>query len=150
MYRNLTHNDAAIFREHLLRLDTDARYSRFSIFMSDVAIIQYIDKINWSFCDIIGYFEDNNGVLRGTAEIRYSNDLSNAECSFSVEPTFQNRGYGTTLMNKTLETLYRRGVKCAYVICRQTNRRMRHITAKYTNNITIDSGECFSTIQLAA
>ncbi|MEI6557390.1 MAG: GNAT family N-acetyltransferase [Rhodospirillaceae bacterium] len=147
-YRLLLSIDAGRYREHLLRLDADSRYARFSGTTSDATIERYVEAIDWKWCMIIGYFED--GALRGAGEIRYETALfpTRAELAFSVEAGFQNTRVGTNLMARSLIILRNRGVNTAHVVCLLSNRRMQKLALKYRADVEAYSSDVFMTINV--
>ena len=147
-YRQLLNTETKRYQEHLLRLDSDSRYARFSAITSDRTIQSYCESIDWRSSKIIGYFKD--GVLRGAAEIRY--DLrplpDQAELAFSVEKEFQNSRIGTNLMVRALLNLRNRAVTKAHIVCLLGNRRMQKLALRYRADIKAYRGDVFLTIEV--
>ncbi len=147
-FRNLHKHDAELYRAHLLRLDEDCRYTRFSGIMSDGSINRYVDNIDWNWCRIIGFFD--KGTLRGVAEVRYETKMfpTHAELAFSVEKGYQNTRVGTNLMARSLIMLRNRGISTAYVVCMLSNTRMQRLALRYRADVAAHSGEVFLTIEV--
>jgi hypothetical protein len=147
-YRYLRSIDANAYRDHLLRLDADSRYGRFSNVLSDKSVKQYVDEIDWTWCKIIGFF--GNGALRGAAEIRYERALfpASADLAFSVETEFQNTRVGTNLMARSLLNLRNRGVNTAHVVCLLTNTWMQKLALRYRADTMARNGDVFLTIEV--
>ena len=147
-YRQLLNTEGPRYQEHLLRLDSESRYARFSAITSDEVIGRYCQNIDWRTSKIIGFFHD--GVLRGAAEIRY--DLrplpDQAELAFSVEKDFQNSRVGTSLMVRALLTLRNRAVSKAHIVCLLGNRRMQKLALRYRANFKAHRGDVFLTIDV--
>ena len=66
--RKLWIGEAGIYRDHLLRLDRDSRYSRFGGAVSDEFVDNYVTTTFGLSAVVHGFFVD--GVLRGAAELR--------------------------------------------------------------------------------
>jgi len=147
-YRHLLSIDADRYRDHLLRLDVDSRYARFSGFTSDATIKRYVEDIDWKKSRITGYFHE--GELRGAGEIRFEKALlpARAELAFSVEKEFQNSRVGTALMARSLIMLRNRGVTTADVVCLLSNRRMQKLALRYRADVEAHSGDVFMTIKV--
>lgn len=67
--RKLWVGEADGYRDHLLRLDHDSRYRRFSGAVSDEFIARHAATISDIGVVVHGFFVD--GVLRGAAELRH-------------------------------------------------------------------------------
>ncbi len=147
-YRQLLSSETGRYQEHLLRLDGDSRYARFSAITSDEVIRRYCESIDWRTTKIIGFFKD--GVLRGAAEIRY--DLrpmpDQAELAFSVEKECQNSRIGTNLMVRALLILRNRAVSKAHIVCLLSNKRMQKLALRYRANFKAHRGDVFLTIDV--
>ncbi len=146
IYRTLYRSEAPLYLEHLLRLDSDSRYARFTGLMSDNAVRKYCEEIDWRSLTIIGFFCD--GKLRGVAEIRYEPRLfpTSAELAFSVERGFQSTRVGTMLMGRALDFLANRGIGIAHIVCMLDNRRMQRLALKHRCFIQASRGEVFMTV----
>ena len=147
-YRQLLNTESVRYQEHLLRLDSDSRYARFSAITSDDVIRRYCDSIDWRATKIIGFFKD--GVMRGAAEIRYDpRPLPDAaELAFSVEKDFQNGRIGTNLMVRSLLNLRNRAVTKAHIVCLLSNRRMQKLALRYRTDFKAHRGDVFLTIDV--
>ena len=147
-YRQLLSTELPRYQEHLLRLDADSRYARFSAVTSDDTIRRYCDSIDFRNTKLIGFFKD--GVLRGAAEIRY--DLrplpDQAELAFSVETGQQNSRVGTNLMVRALLILRNRAVTKAHIVCLLGNKRMQKLALRYRADIKAYHGDVFLTIEV--
>ena len=147
-YRQLLNTEAHRYLEHLLRLDADSRYARFSAVTSDDTIRRYCDSIDWRSIKIIGFFKD--GVMRGAAEIRYDQRPlpDQAELAFSVEKECQNGRVGTNLMVRAILNLRNRAVTKAHIICLLGNRRMQKLAMRYRADFRAYRGDVFLTIDV--
>ena len=147
-YRQLLSTESNRYQEHLLRLDSDSRYARFSAVTSDDTIRRYCNSIDWRSTKIIGFFKD--GMLRGAAEIRYDQRPmpDAAELAFSVEKECQNSRVGTNLMVRALLNLRNRAVTKAHIVCLLGNRRMQKLALRYRADFKAHRGDVFLTIDV--
>lgn len=146
IYRTLYRSEAPLYLAHLMRLDSEARYARFSGMMSDDALKRYWASIDWHGLTLLAYVSD--GQIRGVAEIRYEPRLfpKSAELAFSVERGYQNTHVGTTLMARALVFLANRGIGVAHIICLLNNRRMQRLALKHRCFVQAHCGEVFMTV----
>ena len=98
--RPLRHDEKAEFRNLLLRLDPEGRRNRFAMTVDDSFMVSYAETSFAQSPVIFGYFED--GVLRGTAELRALPEPQMAEAAFCVEKGWRRHGVGTRLMDALL------------------------------------------------
>lgn len=147
-YRRLYKIDADLIRDHLLRLDADSRYARFSGTTSDATIRRYVDAIDWDGGKLIGYLDE--GQVRAVGEIRFEKSAAptEAELAFSVEKPYQNTRIGSSLMSRALIVLRNRGVATAHVVCLLSNRRMQKLALRHRADVKAYSGDVFLSIQV--
>jgi GNAT superfamily N-acetyltransferase len=148
VFRKLFPSEAGKYCDHLLRLDAEDRYLRFSTMMTDENIRRYVAKINWDEAVVVGFFDC--GELHGACEARISgvNGSRRAELAFSVEKEFQGHGIGRSLMRRVLTVVQNRGIQLCDILCLFENRRMRHLGSHYARQVTVDHGEVEMTIEL--
>jgi GNAT superfamily N-acetyltransferase len=144
-YRKLTFADQSLFRDHLLRLDPQARRARFAMPASDAFLRCYADTSFTLGTVIHGYFVD--GRLRAVAELRLFGDGETAEAAFSVESGCQQSGVGTRLMELTLIAARNRGCRHIYMNCLATNRAMQQLARKFTADLTFEMGDIIGRIE---
>lgn len=137
--RALEHSDQASFRDHLIRLDPECRLARFAM-PTDEAFLRQYAQISFALdTDILGYFED--GILRGSAELRPIDVGASAEIAFAVERTQQRRGIGTLLMRRTLLAARERGIRRIYMNCLTANQAMQALACKFSTELAIEDGD---------
>jgi GNAT superfamily N-acetyltransferase len=138
--RKLWMGEADAYRDHLLRLDTESRYRRFSGAVSDEYIRRYADKAYDVGTVIHGFFVD--GVLRGVAELHPLGSLfsGEAEAAFSIEQPWQSHGVGTVLLERTLLSARNRGCKTLQMHCLAENSRMQALVRKFEADLNFDFG----------
>jgi GNAT superfamily N-acetyltransferase len=138
--RKLWIGETDAYRDHLLRLDRDSRYRRFSGTVSDDTIVRHAATANGMGVVVHGFFVD--GILRGAAELRLNGSLSahKAEAAFSIEQLWQSHGVGTGLLERTLLSARNRGVKLLRMDCLAENRRMQQLARKFDAELSFDFG----------
>jgi len=131
-------NDA--YRDHLLRLDRDSRYRRFSGTMSDEVIARHAATATGLGVVVYGFFVD--GVLRGAAELRLEGSVfaHEGEAAFSIEQPWQSHGVGTELLERTLLTARNRGITHLKMQCLANNQRMQQLARKFEAGLSFDFG----------
>jgi GNAT superfamily N-acetyltransferase len=138
--RKLWIGEAALYRDHLLRLDTDSRHSRFGGGMSDTFIRDYVHTTFGLTAAVHGYFAE--GVLRGAAELRPLGPAfaREAEAAISIEAPWQSHGVGFALLDRTLLAARNRGIKKLHMACLANNRRMQDLARKFAAELSFDFG----------
>lgn len=128
-----------LFRDHLLRLDTETRRSRFAMLASDAFLRTYVETSFTLDTVIYAYLED--GVVRGTAELRTLGAPDTAEAAFCVEPGWRRSGIGTQMMDLLLQAAKDRRMTHIYFNCLATNRRMQALARKFSADMTFQAGD---------
>ena len=141
VFRKLLAQETGLLKDHLLRLDEEARRLRFSHFVTPEIILAYADAIDWSQTWIVGAFEGQ--VLRGVAELR---DCSTAErrageLSVTVEAGFQNQGVGTRLLEEALLVARNRGYGSLFLLCLPENQKMQRVARKFADHVAFKDGD---------
>jgi GNAT superfamily N-acetyltransferase len=136
--RKLWIGETDAYRRHLLRLDRDSRYRRFSGTVSDDFIARHATTANGPDVVVHGFFID--GILRGAAELRRNGSLftHKAEAAFSIEQPWQSHGVGTELLERTLLSARNRGIKSLRMDCLVDNRRMQQLARKFDAELSFD------------
>lgn len=138
--RKLYPTDLSAFRDHLLRLDTDTRHSRFGMGASDQFVSDYAERCFALVGVTFGYFED--GMIRGAAELRdMGHDGQDGEAAFSIESGWRGRGLGTALFKRVIRAARNRRMKRLYASCLTHNRAMQALARKFEAELTFDSGD---------
>jgi GNAT superfamily N-acetyltransferase len=138
--RKLWIGETDAYRDHLLRLDHESRYRRFSGAVSDEFIARHAATANEIGVVVHGFFID--GVLRGAAELRPIGPLfeHEAEAAFSIEQPWQSHGVGTELLERTLLSARNRGITSLHMICLADNQRMQQLARKFEADLKFDFG----------
>ena len=145
--RKLWIGETDIYRDHLLRLDRDSRYRRFSGAVSDDFIARHAATANGLGVIVHGFFVD--GVLRGAAELRQGGRpfARRAEAAFSIEQPWQSLGVGTELLERTLLSARNRGVRLLRMECLAENRRMQQLARKFDAGLKFDFGSVVGEVE---
>ncbi len=148
--RKLWIGETDAYRDHLLRLDRDSRYRRFSGAVSDEVIARHAATANDIGVVVHGFFVD--GVLRGAAELRQNGSLFSheAEAAFSIEQPWQSHGVGTELLERTLLSARNRGIKSLRMDCLAENQRMQQLARKFDAEFSFDFGSVIGEVDPAA
>ena len=138
--RKLWIGETDAYRDHLLRLDRESRYRRFSGTLADEVIARHAATANAIGVVVYGFFVD--GVLRGAAELRQNGSLFShqAEAAFSIEQPWQSHGVGTELLERTLLSARNRGIKSLRMDCLADNQRMQELARKFDADLSFDFG----------
>jgi len=138
--RKLWIGETDAYRDHLLRLDRESRYRRFSGAVSDEVIARHAATANEIGAVVHGFFVD--GVMRGAAELRQNGSMFSheAEAAFSIEQPWQSHGVGTELLERTLLSARNRGINSLRMDCLAENQRMQQLARKFEAEFSFDFG----------
>lgn len=138
--RKLWMGEANLYRDHLLRLDSESRHSRFGGGVSDDFIRNYVSTTFGLSAVVHGFFAD--GMLRGAAELRPLGPgfAREAEAALSIETQWQSHGIGSALLDRTLLAARNRGIKKLHMACLANNRRMQELARKFSAELSFDFG----------
>jgi GNAT superfamily N-acetyltransferase len=147
--RKLWIGEAALYRDHLLRLDTASRRSRFGGAVADEFIRHYVDATFALNAVVHGFFVD--GALRGGAELRPLGPAfgREAEAAFSIETPWQSHGVGSILLDRTLLAARNRGIRRLHMACLADNRRMQELARKFAAELSFDFGSVVGEVAAA-
>ena len=138
--RKLWAGETDAYRDHLLRLDRDSRYRRFSGAVSEEFIARHAATANEIGVVVHGFFVE--GTLRGAAELRRFGPSTKheAEAAFSSEQPWQSHGVGTVLLERTLLSARNRGITALHMHCLADNQRMQQLARKFEAGLKFDFG----------
>jgi GNAT superfamily N-acetyltransferase len=143
--RRLRGGETKLYREHLLRLDTESRRNRFGGAVSDEFISRHSERSALSGAVIHGFFV--NGVLRGAAELRALARGGEAEVALSVERPWQGRGVGTALLKRLLVAARNRQINALRMVCLSENRRMQQLARKFGAELSFQLGSVMAKLK---
>lgn len=143
--RRLLASESYLLRDHLTRLDPEARHRRFGHDVSDTFIANYAAHAGDFGNVTFGYFVD--GEVRAVAELRPDALMRDrAEVAFSVERPFTNRGIATQLMGRIIRTARNRGLRHLILVCMPDNAKMQAIARHYGADLQIEDGSIIADI----
>ncbi|WP_346906970.1 GNAT family N-acetyltransferase [uncultured Roseibium sp.] len=143
--RPLRGDEKNAFRDLLLRLDPESRRNRFAMTVDDSFMVSYAETSFAQSPVIFGYFED--GVLRGTAELRPLPEPHMAEAAFCVEKDWRRHGVGTRLMDALLNEARDLQIEHIYISCLAANHTMQALARKFAARLTYQSGDMIGLIK---
>lgn len=145
-FRKVLASETGLFRDHLLRLDSDGRRMRFIQAVPDDYVEAYALKAHEVGSVIYGYFSD--AQIRAAGELKRSGPFwgARAEGAFSVEPDFENLGIASELMRLLIRSARNRGVTHLELNCLAENAKMRAIAGKYTSELHLEHGDAVADI----
>lgn len=102
----------------------------------DRFIRQYVNTTRALSTSIVAHLE--NGVVRGTAELRPMAGHRVAEIALSVEKPWRRRGLGTVLLRRIIGEAQDQRVRLIYFRFLAGNLAMKGLAAKFTTEMTLD------------
>jgi GNAT superfamily N-acetyltransferase len=142
--RRLYRPDLPLFREHLLRLDSETRRDRFGLQVSDEYLENYAELCFAPGALTYGYFED--GLIRGAGELRMfpSKDHPghrDGEAAFSVELPWRRTGIGTQLMSYIVLAARNRSIETLTIVCLRHNQAMLRLAKKFEAELAFEMSD---------
>ncbi len=149
-YRKLFSHEAAALGGHLARLSGEERSLRFMGAMSDAAVRDHCEHLDWDRIVVIGFFEA--GALRGCAEMNIpdTRDPILCEVAITIETAWQHHGIATELLRRVLVVAQNRCVRGLHITCFGHNHRIQHLAEKFGARFRSRDGESEADIPTAA
>ncbi len=149
--RRLWPVDFAAYRAHLLRLDREARYSRFGAAMTDHVVADHANACFAPDTLIFGYFI--GAKIRGAAELHLLPATSGlrpreAEAAFSVEKRWRDDGVGTALVERLILAARNRGLRSLLISCLPQNVAMQNLARKFGATLKCETDEVTGKIRI--
>ena len=149
--RKLWPSDVAAYRAHLLRLDPEARYSRFGTVMTDDVTAEHANACFGADTLVFGCFIA--GKIRGAAELHLLTGASGlrngtAEAAFSVEQRWRHDGVGSALVERLILAAQSRAVRSLVITCLPQNVAMQNLAKKYGARLKCDTDEVTGKIKV--
>ncbi|KQT59806.1 GCN5 family acetyltransferase [Methylobacterium sp. Leaf456] len=140
-------------RAHFLRLDRDARASRFMAALGDEAVAAHAERAMRAPGLMFGVFVD--GALRALGELRplgreglAGRFGARAEGALAVERGFRRTGNGLLLLERLAEAARNRGVRELHLRCLSVNGAMRRLAARLGAEVSLRDGESEAALRL--
>ena len=140
LIRKLWIGETDAYRDHLLRLDRDSRYRRFSGAVSDEFIARHAATANGTRRRGARILRRRRAARRRRIAAHGPALARQAEAAFSIEQPWQSHGVGTELLERTLLTARNRGIKSLRMDCLAENRRMQQLARKFDAELSFDFG----------
>lgn len=163
--RRLWLSDRAAVLDYFLRLDPEARASRFMGALSEAGVRAYAARSLTAEGLMFGAFVD--GCLRGLGELRPMDPVPalpaaaglngvvlrplgrRAEAAFAVERAYRRNGIGSALFERIAEAARNRGVSDLHVRCLARNAPMKGLAEKHGADLTFAGVETDGELHLA-
>jgi RimJ/RimL family protein N-acetyltransferase len=134
----LRNTDRDALAAHFLALDADDRRLRFGAPISDYAIHQLEERIDFERDELFGIADDELRLI-GVVHVAFYPDK--AELGLSVLPAARGLGVGNALFERAVMHLTNRGVREVFVHCLSENGAMMHLAAKHGMRVARDGPE---------
>jgi GNAT superfamily N-acetyltransferase len=146
--RQLRPSELPLFRDHLLRLDSEGRRDRFNGVINDDFLTVYADRSFAEGTTVIGYVAE--GKVLAAAELHERPDIAEptGEIAFSVERELRHRGLGSRLFERLITTALGYGYRRLLVTTHPDNRAMKALARKFDAAISFADGETVGVIEL--
>ncbi len=144
--RKVLPSELHLVRDHLQRLDADARQRRFSHNVTDAFIDSYTAKLGNIGNMTFAYFIE--GRVTAVAELKRTRIGWGhvAEAAFSVERDFANKGLATLLMGRVIRSARNRGIRQLQLYCMADNAKMQAIALHYHADLRFEDGAVIADI----
>lgn len=149
--RRLWPSDVAAYRAHLLRLDSDARYSRFFTAASDKVVAEHANRCFGADTIVFGFFVGDQ--IRGAAELHILRSPAGlrereAETAFSIEKPWRHVGLGGALIKRLMTAASSRGIRSLIVSCLPQNFAMQKLAKKFGVVMRSESDEVMGRLKV--
>jgi RimJ/RimL family protein N-acetyltransferase len=124
----LRESDRAAIAQHFLALDGEDRRLRFGSSIADMAIQQYVDRIDFVRDGVFAVQEDEGPRLLAVIHVALS--ATSAELGLSVLPGHRGQGLGGALFSRAVTYLRNRGTREVFVHCLTENGAMMQLARK--------------------
>jgi GNAT superfamily N-acetyltransferase len=134
------------YREHLLALDPESRYTRFGYPVTDELIHRLCDRIDANHQNhkiFVIEDEDLNVVAAGHIAL----EGGETELAFSVLREYRKQGMGSALMSRCIEWCQNRNIKGGSMVCLSTNIAIKRLAGKH-GVLVNDGPESFAKITI--
>ena len=143
--QRLTEASRPLLIRHFLSLGAEDVRLRFGVLISEAAIVQYVERIDFKIDAVFGV-HDAELALSAVAHVGFTEDF--AELGISVLPEHRGRGFGSALLARAADHVRNRFVTRLFMHCLAENAAMMHIAHKLGMTICVNSGEADAFIKL--
>jgi RimJ/RimL family protein N-acetyltransferase len=141
----LTAADRAAVADHFLALDADDRRLRFGASLSDEAVRDLEERIDFGRDEIFGVPGDDLRLL-GVVHVAFY--PGRAELGLSVLPEARGQGVGAALFSRAVMHLTNRGVREVFVHCVRENGAMMRLARRNGMRLVAEGGEADGYLEL--
>jgi GNAT superfamily N-acetyltransferase len=141
----LTAADRAAVADHFLALDADDRRLRFGASLSDEAVRDLEERIDFGRDEIFGVPGDDFRLL-GVVHVAFY--PGRAELGLSVLPEARGQGVGAALFSRAVMHLTNRGVREVFVHCVRENGAMMRLARRNGMRLVAEGGEADGYLEL--
>lgn len=138
--RALGRHEQTLHRDHLLRLDADGRRDRFNGVADDLFITRYSERCFAGPTCVFALIDDQ-GEVRGTAELHPPLKSEPADVAFSVEPHLRRKGIATALFEAVIEGARAEAIGELRITSSAGNLAMRALARKFGARFIFEAGE---------
>jgi GNAT superfamily N-acetyltransferase len=139
--RPLAASDRELIKNFYLAFSTEDRRKRFCCTVSDDAICDYVDGLNFALHLVLGAFGDQS-VLFGVAEL--APGAKAREMAFAVRQDMRSRHIGTRLLARILCHASMLGIRKVFVTFLADNMPMRRMAIRAGMQVQIVSCEAYA------
>jgi GNAT superfamily N-acetyltransferase len=143
--RELPASERDALLAHLLALEPEARRLRFAHALSDDALRQYVEGIDFTR-DAVFVVTDADLAVVGAAHL--SREDEHAELGVSVLQHARGRGIGAALLERSAARARNWGVRVLFMNCLVENTAMLHLARKQGMQVAVSSGEAEAVVRL--
>lgn len=144
--QRLTEHAREALTTHLLMLPAEDRRLRFGASISSVAVIAYVDGIDFERGAVFGVHDDELALI-GAAHLAFGDDF--AELGVSVLPPQRGRGVGGALFTRSTEHARNRLVSRLFMHCVSENTPIMRIARRSGMAIVVAAGAADAHLELS-
>ncbi|MCW3478243.1 alpha/beta fold hydrolase [Neisseriaceae bacterium JH1-16] len=137
----LTELDTPAILDHLLALDAEDRFLRFSYQADDVALAAYVHGINYNRDVVYGIWHE--GLLAGLCHLTVFDDAGHpaAEIGISVSRSARGQGWSSRMLAAAIAEARKRGITQVSILFIRRNLRMMALAHRFCARIETDGDE---------
>lgn len=132
---------------HLVALSGEDRYLRFGRALSDSAIREYVERIDFGRDRVFGIHAADLTLI-GAGHLALDPAARSAELGLSVDPAVRGKGHGYALLRRGVLYAANRGYRTLFMYCLAENRIMIHLARKAGLTVLVQRGEADARLAL--